>query len=85
MLKHTPDGHPDREGLLIAQRQTHTLAVQIDKSKKDAETAEEQDKLLSELEQLIEGCVDVGNAVKRNTSFIIMIFTKANFVTFALL
>lgn len=59
MLKHTPSGHPDRDGLLIAQKEIHKLADQMNKSEKEAEQAERQDRLLSEVEQLIEGCLDV--------------------------
>ncbi|XP_039265153.1 uncharacterized protein LOC120340841 [Styela clava] len=59
MLKHTPDGHPDRDGLLIAQKEIHTLAVQMNVSEKEAEMAEKHDRLLLEIEQLVEGCVDL--------------------------
>ncbi|XP_076799492.1 uncharacterized protein LOC143444218 isoform X2 [Clavelina lepadiformis] len=61
LLKHTHEGHPDHPSLLVAQKEIHALSVQMNKVEKDAEAADRHLKLLQEIEQMIEGCLDISS------------------------
>nr|XP_026696639.1 rho guanine nucleotide exchange factor 17-like isoform X3 [Ciona intestinalis] len=65
LLKHTPEDHADRTSLLIAQREIHALSVQMNKGEKEAEAAERHAKLLQDIEQIIEGCMEISGITKR--------------------
>ncbi|KAE8737514.1 hypothetical protein FOCC_FOCC017022, partial [Frankliniella occidentalis] len=56
MLKHTDQSHADHALLLDAQREIHELAVKINCTKMESLEAEQQQQVLRDLEQLVEGC-----------------------------
>jgi len=65
LLKHTPDNHPDRDGLLVAQQEIHALSVQMNKGKKEAALLESQTRQLQEIENLVENCFGISGTSKR--------------------
>nr|CAB3222858.1 rho guanine nucleotide exchange factor 17-like [Phallusia mammillata] len=65
LLKHTPDDHQDRQSLLLAQEDIHALSVQMNRGKKEAEAADRHDRQLREIEQLVEGVIEIAGVPKR--------------------
>ncbi|KAK3925866.1 Rho guanine nucleotide exchange factor 17, partial [Frankliniella fusca] len=70
LLKHTDQSHADHALLLDAQREIHELAVKINCTKMESLEAEQQQQVLRDLEQLVEGCdlVAQGRAFLRHDS-----------------
>lgn len=54
--------HPDYKLLLQAQKEVHDLAVKINKVEREALLQEQRLQKLREVEQLIEGVVDVSTS-----------------------
>ncbi|KAG8183951.1 hypothetical protein JTE90_005182 [Oedothorax gibbosus] len=59
LLKHTPMDHPDYKLLLQAQKEVHDLAVNINRVEREAMLHEQRIQKLKEVEQLIDGVVDL--------------------------
>ncbi|CAM1304706.1 ARHGEF17 (predicted) [Pycnogonum litorale] len=59
LLKHTQVDHPDHHPLMLAQKEVHDLAVKINHMEREAQEAERMQQKLRDLENLIEGLIDL--------------------------
>ncbi|GAB6028699.1 hypothetical protein CHUAL_004523 [Chamberlinius hualienensis] len=59
LLKHTQLDHPDHRLLVTAQKEVHDLAVKINHMEREAYETEQMQLKLRELENLIEGLIDL--------------------------
>uniref|UniRef100_T1J1Q2 Tryptophan 2,3-dioxygenase n=1 Tax=Strigamia maritima TaxID=126957 RepID=T1J1Q2_STRMM len=59
LLKHTHVEHPDHALLVTAQKEVHELAVKINRMEKEAYAAEQMLQKLKEIENVIDGLVDL--------------------------
>ncbi|XP_076358964.1 uncharacterized protein LOC143251577 [Tachypleus tridentatus] len=59
LLKHTPVDHPDHQPLVLAQKEVHELAVQINRMEREAFQHEQMQQKIREIEHLIEGVMDL--------------------------
>ncbi|XP_049953809.1 rho guanine nucleotide exchange factor 17 isoform X3 [Schistocerca serialis cubense] len=59
LIKNTEQSHPDYNLLLSAQREVHVLAVKINCTERESMEAEQQQAMLRELENVIEGCSNI--------------------------
>nr|XP_020475604.1 rho guanine nucleotide exchange factor 17 isoform X2 [Monopterus albus] len=65
LLKHTPEDHPDHPLLLDAQRDIKRLAERINKSRRSAEEAEREARVIQEIEAHIEGVEHILNPQRK--------------------
>ncbi|XP_022242017.1 rho guanine nucleotide exchange factor 17-like, partial [Limulus polyphemus] len=59
LLKHTPVDHPDHQSLVLAQKEVHELAVQINRMEREAFQHEQMQQKIRDVEHLIEGVMDL--------------------------
>lgn len=59
LLKHTSVEHPDHQPLLLAQKEIHELALNINSMEKETALIEQSIQKVKEIESIVEGAIDV--------------------------